>query len=220
MKRIPRTVNKLTLKQYISLKKIEAENIDDTEKADKIINLLTGIDLDFITSKMPLGQLEHYYKQVADLRDSIPSRKINSVIWIDGKRYKLAKDEKQLNTNQFVITETYRVNHLENYHLLAAAVYMDCPLFGKHEFNDNGFHDLAERMLTQKVGKVFGGIFFYSNVLKTLRQTTQNFINKQENLIAERMAEVERGLRDIGVNMDGTPSQILSQVEMRLKKMN
>ena len=220
MKLIPRTVNDLTLKQYIELNKIERENIDDTEKADKIISLITGIDIDFVTSKMPLDKLEFYYKSTADLRASLPTKKLNKVIRIDGKRYKVAENEKKLNANQFVLAETYRVNHFSNYHLLAAIIYMDCPLFGRHEFNDSGFHDLAEKMLTQKVSKVFGAVFFYLNVLTNLRQTTQSYISRQESLIAERMAEVERGLQDIGVNMDGTPSLILSQLEMRLKKMN
>jgi len=227
MKRIPRSVNKLTLEQYSKLRAIESEKInteDDSEvevtRATKILSMLTGIEVDFIERKMPTGEVEHYFKQIADLRATVPTTKVKKILWIGGKRYKICKSEKQMNANQFTAADTYRVNHVSNYHLLAAIVYMDCPIFGKHQFNENGFDDLAEKMKQQKVGDVFGAVFFYSNVLTNLRRTTLNFIKSQKEILQERLAEVEQGLKDIGINTDGTISQMLSQMETHLAKMN
>lgn len=216
--KIPKSVNSLTLEQYKNFRKIELEPIDELDKAVKLVNLLTGISIE-VLEVMDDWKLKWYFKRLADLRATSPTTKIKKTLWIKGKRYQITKSEIHINTNRFVLSETYRANPIETYHLLAAAAYIDAPLFGVKKFNADKFHELAESMRSQKVGSVFGALFFYSVKLRESRENLENYSRSANQVIQKRMEEVERGLEAIGIDTAGTTSSTLSQLETRLKKI-
>lgn len=219
MRRIPISVNSLTLEQYVKFKEIETAETDNVVMATRLLSLLTGLTEEQLDD-LPIWKTEHLFKQIGNLRSTNPNRRVKRTLWIKGKRYEVCKSEKHLNTNQLTIADTLQVDSLKHLHLLAATIYMRYPLFGKKRFDSKTFTDLAEEMKKQKVGKVLGAVFFYSNRLKLTKLKIQDYSQKAMTEIEKRMVEVEHILEELRIDTGGTMSSILSQVAIHSKKMN
>lgn len=218
--RIPRFLNNLTLKQYVDFRKIETKQYEDeAERVEDWIELFTGLSKEQVR-ELPIYKVQLLATQIGRLRNTPLNTRVNKTIWIKGKRYKCVKNEYHLNTNQLVSAETFRLSTLDNYHRLAAIVYMRAKYFKEPVFDSKNFEDLAKEYLNVKVGKIFGAVFFYSKRLIRLRTISQHYLKSSLTQITEREKEIEQQLKSLGIDTDGTTSSIVSQLETLSKKQS
>lgn len=221
--RIPNSVNKLPLRTYIALNRLETAQIDsefpEEERAEKILSLITGMTIEQI-HELPWYKLEYYYLRLAILRGSAPNKRVKKTIWVKGKRYRVTKDEKHLNTNQFTIADTFNYKAIEHANKLAGVVYLRHKLFSKPKFDGDSFNDFCEDLLDCKTGKVIGAVFFYTNKFNLLKRNSLTYSLQSMEKIVERMAEIRERSTNLGINMDGTISSIVSELTARSAKMN
>lgn len=212
--KIPNSINKLTLKQFIQLTEIEQSELSDFEKGEQILSLVSGLSLHEINN-LPIWKVNNYFKQIAVLRASKPNLNVKKWLFVKGKLYRLTKDEFHLNTNQFTAADTFNADTINNFNKLAAVIYERYKLFGKSEFTDESFRELSEYFSNCKVGRIYGAVFFYSVKFKTLKVSLGQSSLKQNQKIVQHIREIA-----LDKTMDGTPSSMALQAEMLLKRMN
>lgn len=205
MKRIPSTVNKLTLETYQRLKQVQVMPMDEADRPAKLLSVVTGLSLTEIDN-LPIWKLTELYGQMGVLLKSQPTKRIKKRIWIKGKRYSPCLTIEELNTNQYTSFKTFQQNELANYHNLASIIYLNKPWFGKSNFDESKVNELSKLFLKQKVGKVFGALFFYSNELTKLNNSSLHSLLHSQEIIKDRIQEmaaaVVRG--DLQMPMAGT----------------
>lgn len=229
--KIPKSVNSLTLKQFIRFEQLKAQEFKDKDdipgeciRADRQLSCVTGLSLDQI-GKLSIVVLEKCYKKIARLNQSKPNLKVNKTIWLRGKRYKFFKSEKELTANQYTAFKKYQEGANNTIHNYGSIAYLSCPLFKQPQFKAENVEQIAnDFLLFGKVGKVYGAIFFYMNELEKWNLISQASLMiaeiETDEKITERVKEALMGLKELGLSMDGTISSISSQAEMLLKKMN
>lgn len=217
--KIPKKVDKLTVVQYGRFIECERSNMDEIDKANKLLSIVTGKTLDEIES-LDLSTLDFHYRKLSVLRASTPSGKINKVLWIKGKRFRLVKSERHLNTNQFTMWETHANNPIRNYNKLAACIYLRHKPFTKPTFHKDDFAEVAELFSTCTVGQLFGALFFCKVRLEKLKQTSQAYLSQAEIEIQNHTTAILNLLKDSGVSTDGIMSLTAQQMEALFWKMN
>lgn len=189
MKRIPSTVNKLTLETYQRLKQVQVKPMDEADRPAKLLSVVTGLSLTEIDN-LPIWKLTELYGQMSVLLKSQPTKRIKKRIWINGKRYSPCLTIEELNTNQYTSFKTFQQNELANYHNLASIIYLNKPVFGKASFDESKVNELSKLFLKQKVGKVFGALFFYSNELTKLSNSSIHSLAHSQEIIKDRIEEM------------------------------
>lgn len=205
MKRIPSTVNNLTLETYQRLKQAQIKPMDEADRPAKLLSVVTGLSLTEIDN-LPIWKLTELYGQMGVLLKSQPTKRIKKRIWIKGKRYSPCLTIEELNTNQYTSFKTFQQNELANYHNLASIIYLNNPVFGKANFDESKVNELSKLFLKQKVGKVFGALFFYSNELTKLNEDSQASLMWSQTIIKDRVAEMAAAVAkgDLQLHTDGT----------------
>lgn len=193
--------------------------MDALDKANKLLSIISGKSLSEIEA-YDLSTLDFLYKRLAVLRATKPSMKVKKTLWVNGKRFKLIKSEKNLNANQFVVWETYNENTIRNYNKLAAVIYLRHKAFTKPKFTDEGFAEAQELFLGAKVGQIFGALFFCRVRLSKLKADSLLYTKEAEMKIAAHMEIIRKVLEDSGVSMDGITSLTAQQAETLFEKMN
>lgn len=189
MKRIPSTVNKLTLETYQRLKQVQVKPMDEADRPAKLLSVVTGLSLTEIDN-LPIWKLTELYGQMSVLLKSQPTKRIKKRIWINGKRYSPCLTIEELNTNQYTSFKTFQQNELANYHNLASIIYLNKPVFGKASFDESKVNELSKLFLKQKVGKIFGALFFYSNELTKLSNNSLHSLAHSQDIIKDRIEEM------------------------------
>jgi hypothetical protein len=208
--KIPSKVDNLTMEMYIKLLKIEELEIDETavenvevERSEMIVSLLTGLTREQIND-LPLWRTEAYFREISYLRNSKPTNKIKKTLFINGKRYRVCRSEKDMNANQFTITETLREDSINNLNRLGAVIYMRHQYFKKPMFTESGFSFLSKEILKQKVKNVYGALFFYSVRLNLSNPIFLTYSQKEMRLVRERIRQIESRLMVLKTNTVGT----------------
>lgn len=189
MKSIPSTVNKLTLETYQRLKQVQVKPMDEADRPAKLLSVVTGLSLTEIDN-LPIWKLTELYGQMGVLLKSQPTKRIKKRIWIKGKRYSPCLTIEELNTNQYTSFKTFQQNELANYHNLASIIYLNKSVFGKASFDESKVNELSKLFLKQKVGKVFGALFFYSNELTKLSNSSLHSLAHSHGIIKDRIEEM------------------------------
>jgi len=212
-------VSQLTLNQLIRFQLIEKSQLDNFEKSLRLLTIVTGQKYTEIES-LPLKQLNKLLIKLSFIRATTPSKKLFKTIWLKGKRYKLIKDEFEMNANQYTMIKNLQENTIENYNRLAAIVYLRSPLFKKSFYDSEGQKEFSEQILKMPVKKVFGALFFYSKQSEIWKQTLEQSLASQHQVIQSHMIEIYNHLEALGKSTDGTLSSMKSQAETLLKKTN
>jgi hypothetical protein len=208
--RIPKSVNKLDLKTFIKLRDIEASDLESFDKGQAVLSLVTGLS-DSQIEELPLWKLDHYFKQVAVLRNSKPNLRVKRFILMGWKLYTTTKNEKHLNTNQFVTTDHYATDSVANMAKIAAVLYKRVTFFGL-KFTQYSFEELTSHFEKKRIGSYYGAVFFYSNKLKASRANLDFYNRRAKETIRIHLEEIK--------NTVGIPLSMVSQAETLLKKMN
>jgi len=163
--------------------------MDEYDRPAKLLSVVTGLSLTEIDN-LPIWKLTELYGQMSVLLKSQPTKRIKKRIWINGKRYSPCLTIEELNTNQYTSFKTFQQNELANYHNLASIIYLNKPVFGKASFDESKVNELSKLFLKQKVGKVFGALFFYSNELTKLSNSSIHSLAHSQEIIKDRIEEM------------------------------
>lgn len=216
---IPFSINKLTLKQFMSFAQIEQSDMSNYDKAIAMIASCLNKSIEDVEN-LPRWEVEYYAKQIGHLNSTKPTQKLNKHIWVKGKRYSLLKDIKDLNANQLVCWETFVSNPSFNYNKLIALVYVRNPLFKKGAFSTEDFTMLQNHLLKMKVKDVIGAYFFFQKEYKACVASTLYSILKGNQVIVNNLVEIEAQLQSSGRSMAGITSLTALQAETLFTKMN
>ena len=216
---IPKSKNKLLIKDWIKYEQIDKAKYEfDVLREIALLNHFTGIPVAEFEA-MSENELKAWQKKLRKFTHQKLSLKVKRVIRINGVRYRACKDERDFRANQWTALKHYELNEVANTHKILSLIYQETPLFKPYKFNEDNIPYIADNILNNgKVGDVYGTLFFYLQRFEALSIISQaSFLISQEE-IKERMSEVYQGLRELGVNTDGTLSSMTSQVESLLKK--
>lgn len=230
--KIPKSVNELTVNQFVRLEKIKKADIPEADRTDKVVELFTGLTPEQ-TDELPMWRAKILFEDAITLLRSEPKLKRKKVIWLKGKRYVACKGEHDLSKAEGMALYEFQKDVYGNMHKILALVYK--PWRVKHtiktskgeknyyltaRFNADLHSKSCEDFHHAKVKDVFGQFFFYSTKLDTWNLISRASLIIAEQEVMETMEGVKEVLRDLGVNTDGTISQIRSRAEIHLKKMN
>ena len=183
------------------------------------VSLITGLSIEEI-NELPLWKLEFYFRQIAILRNSQPSKKLHKTIWLNGRMLKAITSDKDLNTNQYITAKHLQNNEVSSYPFLCAVIYCPAKLFSQPKFDSKLFEVIAKDFESVKVGKVYGALFFCIKLLNNLKRQQELLLSNQAKTIIRILREEQVRLMDSGQDMDGTLSQIVSRVETSFMRMN
>jgi len=219
MMTIPKNINNLTLSDYVKFKAIQQSKVDFS--IDKNIQYL-----EYFTDKhasyfevLSENELKVWLNKIKPLVNSYETTQIKKTFWIGFKRFKLAKDDKDFNTNAWTALQSFEQNTLNNLHKIIAVYYQRTPLFKKWKFNDSEVLDNAKLFKDRlKVKSFIGGFFFYQNHFENQNLILGAYSRLNEIELESHMVEVRKYLKELGINMDGSLSFIQSQVEAMLNE--
>ena len=187
---IPLNINNLTVEQWIKFEQAKTE----PEPNLAILRALLGLSYDEVNN-MPLNKLNKLIFRVQVLRGQSPRIKRNKAIWIGFKRF---KGYSNLCANQFTALDTFKMpEHMAN----ACAV-----CYGRGKFDGDKVNEYSLLFAKQKIGKVYGQVFFCTNVYKKLKEDLKQSLATAKLTILEHLKEISQTMPVSDEIMDGIMS--------------
>lgn len=218
---IPKSKNKLFIKDWIKYQQIDKSKYDlDVDREIALLNHYTGISVDEFND-MSINSLNAWLKKLRKFTNQTLSHKVKRVIRVKGMRYKACKDERDFRANQWMALKHYELNQDDNIHKILSLIYTETKLFKDYKFNEDNCPYISDNLLNNaRIGDVYGVFFFYLQRFEGLSLISQCSYLLSLETINNRMQEVYQGLRELGVNTDGSLSSMTSAAESLLKKQS
>ena len=188
---IPTSYNKLTIKQFIDCKAIEAKfSADKFKMRMELVSYFTGRDSESMplnTSKLKFWKLSLRYSlfRVDMLLASGISNKIKDSVWIKGKKLKGVTDARKLNVNQYTALKELGKQSDANFNRIAGLLFYNTDEFILKDWDKN-----SELLLSAKVGDIAPTVFFYTKVLERLNQILPSFFQMNQRDIEKTIEEL------------------------------
>jgi hypothetical protein len=196
MSRIPLSYNNIKVKDFITCKRIEKENVSLADKRAALISHFTGKSI----GSLSLAEVQYYRIRVDFLLNSKIKTKIKPILWLKWKRYKaitniadITKDQVKISVNQATTAKELAKNEMSDVNIdkLIGLVYFRYKFFSKPKFNIDDYEEICNEMLEAKLGDVYPTVFFYSRVLETLNQILPHYLIQATETITEILKEIE-----------------------------
>lgn len=155
----------ITVGQFMDLQtlaKREADSDNQYEKAENAISIFYGLTPKEI-DELPTSEFNFLSKRCAEIMKMPLDDKPQKVITVNGKRYEIIYDPKQLRHRQFVEIQHFVSNGMfENIHNILASIVMPIGRFGKRIKNTAELHDeISNDMLDAKITDVYNSCVFF-----------------------------------------------------------
>jgi hypothetical protein len=192
---IPIHKDDLTIEQFMRCSEI-TKQFNDLECEIELISYLTGKSVEEIDS-LEFGKSEKLFTRIRKLIASKPTETVKDRIWINGVPHKALTDIRKFSTNRLLSYEQYKKNPDKNIHLILSIMYS--PVWSKVTDDHDTYPDDPQRLIdsrakafmNKKVGKVYGAVFFWAKVWRTLNPVLQTYSNLNSLTIDRLMREVE-----------------------------
>lgn len=179
----------MLVRQFQSIQNILKSKKDSLDKEIEVVSLMTGINEDELL-KLPLNKIKDLFSKYSSSSVKV-STSINKYLFIKGRLYKGVTKIEDLAAGQYIDLKNFAKNDFNtNIHNMLAIIYK--PVFGKYIHSE-----VAEAMKSAKIEKVYGLLFFYSNVLKRLSPTITICSVLAAQDIREIMKEIEKESLDL-----------------------
>lgn len=187
--------NDFTVKEFQEWHKVVNSNMDLMDREYKLLSICHGISEEKAMS-IPNGKIIKLFRKMNDLKLSEPSKKVKNFISINYKPYKaiLFPSDLQnlMSANQITAALTLSKTNessIENMHRLLALFYTPYYPFITLKIAGNQ-EKLADKMLSAKIGDVYGAVFFYSIVSPKLQEAFQQFSHQNNQVIMNHLKEM------------------------------
>ena len=194
--RLPKNWNQITVEQFQECYFL----LGKTPTIDTwvmVLATLSGKSADYI-ERLEIRELKKAIKQLDFLLTPNLNEKVNKYVSFTGRVYKAVLFADQMQTNQvadlkgLMVSNGQSVNDtiVENCHKLLACIYVPLTLTG-FKYLPNKHKGMRGGLETEKMGDVYGAVFFYSILYNNLIETTRTFGEKNLQEIQNHMKEVE-----------------------------
>jgi hypothetical protein len=192
---IPIHKDDLTIEQFMRCSEI-TKQFSDLECEIELISYLTGKSVDEIES-YEFGKSEKLFSRIRKLIASKPTETVKDLIWIGGIPHKALTDIRKFSTNRLLSYEAYKKNPDKNIHLILSIMYS--PVWRRVTDDHDTHPDDPQRIIdkrarafmNKKVGDVYGAVFFWAKVWRTLSPVLQTYSNLNSLMIDRHMKEME-----------------------------
>lgn len=206
--RLPQNWNDITIEQFQECYFLLGKN-PTIETWVMVLSTLSGRTYQQIES-LSIQHLKELISKLQFLLQPNINEKVNKFVAFRGKPFKACLDASQMGMNQVNdLKEFMKPNGqpvedtiVENAHKLLACIYVPLTLKG-WRYVPSKHKDHAEKFKKAKMGDIYGTLFFYSGIYKTLMQTTDTFLKEQTAILKEHLEEVNEWGQKQTLQKDG-----------------
>lgn len=195
---LPNSFSDLTVKQFQDASYIIKNEDDLLERHVKLIACLSNKPIEWVESHTP-AQVGEMVKKLDFLLTPVVSKKIKPFLVFNKSVYRPILKMETINWGQIKTIkvlgerEEYPNQYLNQ---KLACVYSKLNWYGKAVYSASDHTKKSEDLLNARLGDVYGTLFFYSNVLVTLKPVIESFSKYATQTIAETMPEVMKWAKE------------------------
>lgn len=206
--RLPQNWNDITIEQFQECYFLLGKN-PTIETWVMVLSTLSGKTYAQVEA-LSIKHLKELINGLQFLLQPNLNEKVNKFVAFRGKPFKACLDASQMGMNQINdLKEFMKPNGqpvedtiVENAHKLLACIYVPLTLKGwRYVPSKHKAH--AEKFKQAKMGDIYGTLFFYSGIYKTLIQTTDTYLKEQTQILKEHLEEVNEWAQKQTLQKDG-----------------
>jgi hypothetical protein len=221
--KIPVKFKKLSIADFASFCKIQEKHSEDALGLNfklELASYFTGKSIAELES-ISVRELHKYLYPVNKLiHSSNSSIRRNRAIWVKGKRYLSIKDEKDLDTNQWMLLKEKQKKFYDNIPEILAILYSPTKLFKPYQFKADAYSQTVEVFRKHLSVKDFYGTLFFCSNLFLKQSENLKYYSMMANMEIETHLQMEvlPQLKELGLDTDGSLSYILYQTQIMAKE--
>lgn len=170
----------LTLNQYIKIVDLETNEVASEERGYKKLAIAYNCSVDIIKQ-----QPKHALNTALARLNKPTSLPFNKYLLVDSNLLKATTTLTEMKTAQLV--DFYNLYQKgAKYNELLAVMYV--PFKGG--YNPNIHYKVSKKLLDKRVDKVLGLLFFWTDYFKKCEKTITTYLEKQQTILEQTMAEI------------------------------
>lgn len=165
----PENWDDVSLKKMIDIEYLDKSQLSQMKKTIKLISILTGIEYETLLNI----NIEDFNKlDLAWMQEKISINDLQNIITIDGKRFGIVKDLKQLSLGEYADLDEYSKSDSKNLHYIAAIlirpiIQEDGDLYIIEKYDSKTLEDRANLFLEKmKLSQILGMSSFFLTSVK------------------------------------------------------
>lgn len=185
--------NQLTIKQFLSCKRISELESDPIDKNVRLLAEITGKEVDDIES-LPIGELKEQLKKLGAIETLVPETKIKMKFKVKGQRFTCIWEQQKLTAAQYIDVCHFTKNQSDiiyNIHNILAAICVKRTWYGKQLKYDGGQHkeiaDLFYNHMT--IEQAYPIMLFFCKFYEELETNIATYL-LEEAMMLKKEAEV------------------------------
>lgn len=181
-----KSIDELTIKQYLKLKAIAEAEIDEMQMLVKMYSELSGLDVEDVR-KLSYEELN----KINDIKHLENNNKIKLKFKIGNKRFKIIWQEQELSTEQYIdVTHFCSQNNLEdNLHNILASLAIEVNWVGKTKGYDGSKHKEVAQLFYNnvKIKDVYPLVVFFCEYYQELTRGMLTYFQEHPQAIQDFM---------------------------------
>lgn len=193
---------KLSIQKFQELYIISQTEMDDTDKAIRLVQVVTGKTQEEV-EEMPLPQFNSLCGEINKLFD-FSNGKPTRTIRVGKNFYRVHLDINNLNAGRYVEVVKFSKHTIPNLHKIMASIVQPCTWYGRLlPYQANKHEQYADDMLQADFHTAYHSAVFFYALFSNLMRSSQAYLKAEAVKKGAKPEHVEQVLRDSQNILDG-----------------